>query len=80
MLPHENVWRRHLCGALFVFSHQSESTYKQKRIDATVAQKGAELDKNALPRMKQEMNLTSVKIDDWTEGWVYYGEIFDPEN
>ena len=55
VLPHENVWRRHLCGALFVFSHQSESTYKQKRIDATVAQKGAELDKNALPRMKQEM-------------------------
>lgn len=30
--------------------------------------------------MKPEMNLTSVKIDDWTEGWVYYGEIFDPEN
>lgn len=30
--------------------------------------------------MKPEMNLTSVRIDDWTEGWVYYGEIFDPEN
>ena len=30
--------------------------------------------------MKPEMNLSSVRIDDWTEGWVYYGEIFDPEN
>lgn len=29
--------------------------------------------------IKTDMTLSSVKIDDWTEGWVYYGEIFDPE-
>lgn len=29
--------------------------------------------------IQTNMTLSSVKIDDWTEGWVYYGEIFDPE-
>lgn len=25
------------------------------------------------------MSLGSTKIDDWTEGWVYQGDIFEPE-
>lgn len=29
--------------------------------------------------IQSNMTLSSVKIDDWTEEWVYYGEIFDPE-
>lgn len=30
--------------------------------------------------MKPYMHLSSIRIDDWTEGWVYHGEIFNPDN
>ena len=30
--------------------------------------------------MKPYMYLTSTKIDDWTEGWIYRGEILNPED
>lgn len=30
--------------------------------------------------MKPYMYLSSIRIDDWTEGWVYHGEIFNPDN
>ena len=30
--------------------------------------------------MKSYMYLTSTKIDDWTEGWIYRGEILNPED
>nr|WP_302349199.1 hypothetical protein [uncultured Prevotella sp.] len=30
--------------------------------------------------MKPYMYLTSTKIDDWTEEWIYRGEILNPED
>lgn len=57
-----------------------DGTEKSSAIKAPVMMAGGKyVIKLRYDEIKTDMTLSSVKIDDWTEGWVYYGEIFDPE-
>ena len=50
-------------------------------IEAPVMKSGGKYQINLeYEEMKPYMYLTSTKIDDWTEGWVYRGEILNPED
>ena len=50
-------------------------------IEAPVMKSGGKYQINLeYEEMKPYMYLTSMKIDDWTEGWVYRGEILNPED
>lgn len=50
-------------------------------IEAPVMKSGGKYQINLeFEEMKPYMYLTSTKIDDWTEGWVYRGEILNPED
>ena len=50
-------------------------------IEAPVMKSGGKYKINLeFEEMKPYMYLTSTKIDDWTEGWVYRGEILNPED
>ena len=50
-------------------------------IEAPVMKSGGKYQINLeYEEMKSYMYLTSTKIDDWTEGWVYRGEILNPED
>ena len=50
-------------------------------IDAPVMKSGGKYQINLeFEEMKPYMYLTSTKIDDWTEGWIYRGEILNPED
>lgn len=50
-------------------------------IDAPIMKSGGKYQINLeYGEMKPYMYLTSTKIDDWTEGWIYRGEILNPED
>lgn len=50
-------------------------------IEAPIMKSGGKYQINLeYEEMKPYMYLTSMKIDDWTEGWVYRGEILNPED
>ena len=50
-------------------------------IEAPVMKSGGKYQINLeFEEMKPYMYLTSTKIDDWTEGWIYRGEILNPED
>ena len=50
-------------------------------IEAPVMKSGGKYQINLeYGEMKPYMYLTSTKIDDWTEGWIYRGEILNPED
>ena len=50
-------------------------------IEAPVMKSGGKYKINLeFEEMKPYMYLTSTKIDDWTEGWIYRGEILNPED
>ncbi|WP_449139520.1 FimB/Mfa2 family fimbrial subunit [Segatella sp.] len=50
-------------------------------IEAPIMKSGGKYKINLeFEEMKPYMYLTSTKIDDWTEGWVYRGEILNPED
>ena len=50
-------------------------------IEAPIMKSGGKYQINLeFEEMKPYMYLTSTKIDDWTEGWVYRGEILNPED
>ena len=50
-------------------------------IEAPIMKSGGKYQINLeYEEMKPYMYLTSTKIDDWTEGWVYRGEILNPED
>ena len=57
-----------------------DGTEKSSAIKAPLMMPGGKyVIKLRYDEIKTDMTLSSVKIDDWTEGWVYYGEIFAPE-
>ena len=50
-------------------------------IEAPVMKSGGKYQINLeFEEMKPYMYLTSTKIDDWTEKWIYRGEILNPED
>ena len=50
-------------------------------IEAPIMKAGGKYQINLeFEEMKPYMYLTSTKIDDWTEEWIYRGEILNPEN
>ena len=50
-------------------------------IEAPIMKSGGKYQINLeYEEMKPYMYLTSMKIDDWIEGWVYRGEILNPED
>ena len=50
-------------------------------IEAPIMKSGGKYQINLeYEEMKPYMYLTSTKIDDWTEGWIYRGEILNPED
>ena len=50
-------------------------------IEAPIMKSGGKYQINLeYEEMKPYMYLTSTKIDDWTEEWIYRGEILNPEN
>ena len=50
-------------------------------IEAPVMKSGGKYKINLkFEEMKPYMYLTSTKIDDWTEEWIYRGEILNPED
>ena len=58
-----------------------DDTVRNYDIEAPVMKSGGKYQINLeYEEMKPYMYLTSTKIDDWTEGWVYRGEILNPED
>ena len=58
-----------------------DDTVRNYDIEAPVMKSGGKYQINLkYEEMKPYMYLTSMKIDDWTEGWVYRGEILNPED
>ena len=66
---------------LFIQLISPDDTVRNYDIEAPVMKSGGKYKINLeFEEMKPYMYLTSTKIDDWTEGWVYRGEILNPED
>ena len=66
---------------LFIQLISPEGVVSNYDIEAPVMKSGGKYQINLeYEAMKPYMYLTSTKIDDWTEGWVYRGEILNPED
>lgn len=66
---------------LFIQLTSPEGVVSNYDIEAPVMKSGGKYQINLeYEEMKPYMYLTSMKIDDWTEGWVYRGEILNPED
>ena len=66
---------------LFIQLISPEGVVSNYDIEAPVMKSGGKYQINLeYEEMKPYMYLTSTKIDDWTEGWVYRGEILNPED
>jgi hypothetical protein len=66
---------------LFIQLISPDDTVRNYDIEAPVMKSGGKYQINLeYEEMKPYMYLTSTKIDDWTEGWVYRGEILNPED
>lgn len=66
---------------LFIQLTSPEGVVSNYDIEAPVMKSGGKYQINLeYEEMKPYMYLTSTKIDDWTEGWVYRGEILNPED
>ena len=64
---------------LFIQLISTDDTVRNYDIEAPVMKSGGKYQINLeYEEMKPYMYLTSTKIDDWTEGWVYRGEILNP--
>ena len=64
---------------LFIQLISPDDTVQNYDIEAPVMKSGGKYQINLeYEEMKPYMYLTSTKIDDWTEGWVYRGEILNP--
>ena len=64
---------------LFIQLISPDDTVRNYDIEAPVMKSGGKYQINLeFEEMKPYMYLTSTKIDDWTEGWVYRGEILNP--
>ena len=64
---------------LFIQLISPDDTVRNYDIEAPVMKSGGKYKINLeYEEMKPYMYLTSTKIDDWTEGWVYRGEILNP--
>ena len=69
-----------LTTRLFIHLETPDGTVSNCDIEAPVMKSGGKYQINLeYEAMKPYMYLTSTKIDDWTEGWVYRGEILNPE-
>ena len=65
---------------LFIQLISPEGVVSNYDIEAPVMKSGGKYQINLeYEAMKPYMYLTSTKIDDWTEGWEYRGEILNPE-
>ena len=70
-----------LTTRLFIHLETPDGTVSNYDIEAPVMKSGGKYQINLeYEEMKPYMYLTSTKIDDWTEGWVYRGEILNPED
>ena len=70
-----------LTTRLFIHLETPDGTVSNYDIEAPVMKSGGKYQINLeYGEMKPYMYLTSTKIDDWTEGWVYRGEILNPED
>jgi hypothetical protein len=66
---------------LFIQLISPDDAVRNYDIEAPVMKSGGKYQINLeYEEMKPYMYLTSTKIDDWTEGWVYRGEILNPED
>ena len=66
---------------LFIQLISPDDTVRNYDIEAPVMKSGGKYQINLeYEEMKPYMYLTSTKIDDWTEGWIYRGEILNPED
>ena len=66
---------------LFIQLIAPNGTVSNYDIEAPIMKSGGKYKINLeFEEMKPYMYLTSTKIDDWTEGWVYRGEILNPED
>lgn len=64
---------------LFIQLISPDDTVRNYDIEAPVMKSGGKYQINLeYEEMNPYMYLTSTKIDDWTEGWVYRGEILNP--
>ena len=70
-----------LTTRLFIQLIAPNGTVSNYDIEAPIMKSGGKYQINLeYGEMKPYMYLTSMKIDDWTEGWVYRGEILNPED
>ena len=70
-----------LTTRLFIHLETPDGTVSNCDIEASVMKSGGKYQINLeYEAMKPYMYLTSTKIDDWTEGWEYRGEILNPED
>ena len=66
---------------LFIQLISPDDTVRNYDIEAPVMKSGGKYQINLeYEEMKPYMYLTSTKIDDWTEEWIYRGEILNPED
>ena len=66
---------------LFIQLISPDDTVRNYDIEAPVMKSGGKYQINLeFEEMKPYMYLTSTKIDDWTEEWIYRGEILNPED
>lgn len=78
LMPTANGW---LTTRLFIQLVAQNGTVSSYDIEAPMMKTSGKYQINLkLDEMKPYMYLTSTKIDDWTEGWVYRGEILNPGN
>lgn len=76
LMPTANVFHT---TKLFIQLISPDDTVRNYDIEAPVMKSGGKYQINLeYEEMKPYMYLTSTKIDDWTEGWVYRGEILNP--
>ena len=70
-----------LTTRLFIQLIAPNETVSNYDIEAPIMKSGGKYQINLeYGEMKPYMYLTSMKIDDWTEGWIYRGEILNPED
>ena len=70
-----------LTTRLFIQLIAPNGTVSNYDIEAPIMKSGGKYKINLeYGEMKPYMYLTRTKIDDWTEGWIYRGEILNPED
>ena len=70
-----------LTTRLFIQLIAPNGTVSNYDIEAPIMKFGGKYQINLeYGEMKPYMYLTSTKIDDWTEEWIYRGEILNPED